>query len=245
MQWVFDIQIWFSLLTLTMLEIVLGIDNIIVISILAGRLQGAEQARARTMGLGFALVTRIMLLCALYWLIGLTQPLFDLGGRQFSGKDLVLIFGGMFLLAKSTREIHADLESGESRGGLIRPRGSLAMTVVQIVLLDIVFSLDSVITLVGMAGRIQVMIAALVLAIGVMLWASGVISDVVNRHPTIKMLALSFLLLIGAVLIADGFGQHVSRGYIYFAMAFSSLVEALNIKARARRKKLQAEGDPL
>ena len=236
MAWLFDIQIWISLLTLTVLEIVLGIDNIIVISIVAGKLPRGEQARARTLGLGFALITRILLLCTLYWLIGLTRPLFTLGGIEFSGKSLVLIFGGMFLIAKSTREIHADIEGGETEPS-VRLRDSLVWTIVQIMLLDIVFSLDSVITVVGMAQEIGVMIAALVLAMAVMLWASGGINELVNRHPTIKMLALSFLLLIGVVLIADGFGQHVSREYVYFAMAFSVVVEVLNIKARARKKR--------
>ena len=243
MHWVFDIQVWISLLTLTVLEIVLGIDNIIMISIVAGKLPRGEQARGRTLGLAFALITRILLLCALYWLIGWTKPLFALAGTSFSGRDLVLIIGGLFLIAKSTQEIHADMEGGMDgeSGPTIRPRSSMALTIVQIMLLDIVFSLDSVITVVGMAQQIGVMIAALVLAMAVMLWASGAINDLVNRYPTIKMLALSFLLLIGVVLIADGFGQHVSRGYIYFAMAFSFVVEMLNIKARARRKRGHAD----
>jgi predicted tellurium resistance membrane protein TerC len=236
MQWVFDIQIWTGLLTLTVLEIVLGIDNIIFISILAGKLPRGEQGRARTLGLVFALLTRVLLLCTLFWLIGLTKPFFTLFAHDFSGKDLVLIAGGLFLIAKSTHEIHGSLE-GEEGENNVRTPGSLVSTVVQIMLLDIVFSLDSVITAVGMVQNIGVMIAAVVLAMIVMLLCSGAISDFVNRHPTIKMLALSFLLLIGVVLVADGFGQHIPKGYIYFAMAFSVGVEMLNIRARGRRKK--------
>jgi predicted tellurium resistance membrane protein TerC len=238
MQWVFDIQIWTGLLTLTVLEIVLGIDNIIFISILAGKLPPGEQGRARTLGLVFALLTRVLLLCTLFWLIGLTKPFFTLFAHGFSGKDLVLIVGGLFLIAKSTHEVHANLEGDEDEKNTRAP-GSLVSTVVQIMLLDIVFSLDSVITAVGMVQNIGVMIAAVVLAMIVMLLCSGAISDFVNRHPTIKMLALSFLLLIGVVLVADGFGQHIPKGYIYFAMAFSVGVEMLNIRARGKRKKAE------
>jgi len=237
MEWIFDIQIWISLLTLTVLEIVLGIDNIIFISILAGKLPQAKQARARTLGLAFALITRVLLLCTLYWLAGLTRPLFSIGELHFSGRDLVLILGGLFLLTKSTHEIHGNLEDDEDEEHMARPRESLTATIVQIMLLDIVFSLDSVITAIGIVQQLGVMIAAIVIAMGVMLWASGGISNFVNRHPTIKMLALSFLLLIGVVLVADGFGQHIPRGYIYFAMAFSFVVEMLNLKMRANRKK--------
>jgi predicted tellurium resistance membrane protein TerC len=238
MQWVFDIQIWTGLLTLTVLEIVLGIDNIIFISILAGKLPPAQQGRARTLGLSFALLTRVLLLCTLFWLIGLTKPFFTLFAHGFSGKDLVLILGGLFLIAKSTHEVHANLE-GDDDGKSTRAPGSLVSTVVQIMLLDIVFSLDSVITAIGMVRNIGVMIAAVVLAMIVMLLCSGAISDFVNRHPTIKMLALSFLLLIGVVLVADGFGQHIPKGYIYFAMAFSVGVEMLNIRVRGKRKKAE------
>jgi predicted tellurium resistance membrane protein TerC len=238
MQWVFDIQIWTGLLTLTVLEIVLGIDNIIFISILSGKLPRDEQGRARTLGLSFALLTRVLLLCTLFWLIGLTRPFFTLFAHDFSGKDLVLILGGLFLLAKSTHEIHGSVE-GDGDEKITRAPGSLVSTVVQIMLLDIVFSLDSVITAIGMVRNIGVMIAAVVLAMIVMLLCSGAISDFVNRHPTIKMLALSFLLLIGVVLVADGFGQHIPKGYIYFAMAFSVGVEMLNIRARGKREKTE------
>ena len=240
MHWVFDIQTWISLLTLTVLEIVLGIDNIIFISILAGKLPREKQTKARTLGLGFALITRVLLLCAIYWLTGLTQPLLGIYGLQLSGKDLVLILGGLFLIWKSTHEIHGTVEKGEEddKGKqAMMPGGTLAWTVIQIMLLDIVFSLDSVITAIGIGQQIGVMIAAVVLAMGVMLWAAGMIGDFVARYPTIKMLALSFLLLIGVVLVADGFGQHIPRGYIYFAMAYAFGVELLNIKARSRRKK--------
>jgi predicted tellurium resistance membrane protein TerC len=236
MQWVFDINIWLSLLTLTVLEIVLGIDNIIFISILAGKLPREKQARARTLGLSFALITRVLLLCTLYWLTGMTGPLFHAFGKGFSGRDMVLIAGGVFLLVKSTREIHGTIEEAEQEHA-VRPRSSVTMTVIQIMLIDIVFSLDSVITAVGLAQQLAVMIAAVVLAMGVMLWAAAFVSDFVNKHPTIKMLALSFLLLIGIVLVADGMGQHVPRGYIYFAMAFSFAVEMLNIRLRGRMKK--------
>jgi len=240
MHWVFDIQTWISLLTLTVLEIVLGIDNIIFISILAGKLPRGKQSKARTLGLMFALITRVLLLCTLYWLTGLTRPLLGIYGLQVSAKDLVLILGGLFLIAKSTHEIHGTMEKGEEddKGKpAMTPGGTLVWTVIQIMLLDIVFSLDSVITAIGIGQQIGVMIAAVALAMGVMLWASGMIGDFVMRYPTIKMLALSFLLLIGVVLVADGFGQHIPRGYIYFAMAYAFSVELLNIKSRARRKK--------
>jgi len=226
-------EVWLGLLTLTVLEIVLGIDNIIFISILAGKLPAAQQARARRVGLAGAMVTRIALLAALAWIIRLTAPLFQVLGRPFSGRDLILIAGGLFLLAKSTREIHEGLE-GESGVAGTRVRAAFAAVVGQIVLLDIVFSLDSVITAVGMARHLAVMIAAVVLAVGVMMFAATPISDFVHRHPTVKMLALSFLLLIGVSLIADGLGQHIAKGYIYFAMGFSVFVEMLNIRMRAR-----------
>ncbi len=210
-------EAWLGLLTLTVLEIVLGIDNIIFISILAGKLPKEQQARARRVGLLGAMITRIALLAALAWIIRLTAPFFAVFGHPVSGRDLILIAGGLFLLAKSTREIHEALE-GESGHADARVRASLAAVVGQIMLLDIVFSLDSVITAVGMARHLPVMIAAVVLAVGVMLFAAAPISDFVHRHPTIKMLALSFLLLIGVSLIADGLGQHIAKAYIYFAM---------------------------
>lgn len=234
MNWFFDVQIWISLLMLTALEIVLGIDNIIFISIISGRLPRAKQNKARTLGLAFALITRILLLCTLFWLIGMTGPLFSALGRSFSGKDLILIPGGLFLIVKSTREIHANIE-GDEGARPVKAVRSLVPTIIQIMLLDVVFSLDSVITAVGLVQNIGVMIAAVVLAMMVMMISSGAISDFTNRHPTLKMLALSFLLLIGVVLVAEGFGQHVSRGYIYFAMAFSFGVEMLNMKMRGKR----------
>ena len=222
-----------ALLTLTVLEIVLGIDNIIFISILAGKLPPAQQGRARRVGLLGAMLTRIALLAALAWIIRLTAPLFAVLGHSVSGRDLILIAGGLFLLAKSTREIHDGLE-GETDHSGARVRASFAAVVGQIMLLDIVFSLDSVITAVGMARHLPVMIAAVVLAVGVMMFAAAPISAFVHRHPTIKMLALSFLLLIGVSLIADGLGQHIAKGYIYFAMGFSVFVEMINLRVRAK-----------
>jgi predicted tellurium resistance membrane protein TerC len=231
-------EAWLGLLTLTVLEIVLGIDNIIFISILAGKLPREQQGRARRVGLIGAMLTRIALLAALAWIIRLTAPWFQLLGHPFSGRDLILIAGGLFLIAKSTREIHEGLEgdAGRASGAL---RASFAAVVGQIMILDVVFSFDSVITAVGMARHLPVMIAAVVLAVGVMLFAATPISDFVHRHPTIKMLALSFLLLIGVSLIADGLGQHIAKGYIYFAMGFSVFVEMLNIRVRARSKPVE------
>jgi predicted tellurium resistance membrane protein TerC len=233
--WITDLNIWISLFTLTVLEIVLGIDNIIFISILAGKLPGAQQKKARTLGLLLALVTRVLLLCSIFWLTRLTADLFAVMGHGFSGKDLVMISGGLFLLWKSVHEIHGNLEGEDHEEGA-RIGATMASVIAQIVVIDIVFSLDSVITAVGLAQHIGVMISAVVLAMVVMLMASGAISGFVNKHPTIKMLALSFLLLVGVVLVADGFGQHVEKGYIYFAMAFSFGVEMLNIQARAKRR---------
>ena len=226
-------EAWLGLLTLTVLEIVLGIDNIIFISILAGKLPREQQGRARRVGLAGAMVTRIALLAALAWIIRLTEPLFQVVGHPVSGRDVILVGGGLFLIAKSTREIHEGLEGDADRAGT-RSRASFGAVVGQIVLLDIVFSLDSVITAVGMARHLPVMIAAVVLAVGVMMFAAAPISDFVHRHPTVKMLALSFLLMIGVALIADGLGQHIAKGYIYFAMGFSVFVELLNIRMRAR-----------
>jgi predicted tellurium resistance membrane protein TerC len=231
-------EAWLGLLTLTVLEIVLGIDNIIFISILAGKLPQEQQGRARRMGLLGAMVTRIALLAALAWIIRLTAPLFSVLGHPVSGRDLILIAGGLFLLTKSTREIHDALEGDTDHAGA-RVRATFAGVVGQIMVLDIVFSLDSVITAVGMARHLSVMIAAVVLAVGVMLIAAAPISDFVHKHPTIKMLALSFLLLIGVSLIADGLGQHIAKGYIYFAMGFSVFVEMLNLRIRARTKPVE------
>jgi predicted tellurium resistance membrane protein TerC len=233
--WITDPNTWISLFTLTVLEIVLGIDNIIFISILAGKLPGAQQKKARTVGLLLALITRVLLLCSIFWLTRLTADLFAVKGHGFSGKDMVMISGGLFLLWKSVHEIHGNLE-GEDHEEVARIGATLASVIAQIVVIDIVFSLDSVITAVGLAQKIGVMIAAVVLAMVVMLMASGAISAFVNKHPTIKMLALSFLLLVGVVLVADGFGQHIEKGYIYFAMAFSFAVEMLNIQTRAKRR---------
>jgi predicted tellurium resistance membrane protein TerC len=233
MSWMASPEAWLGLLTLTVLEIVLGIDNIIFISILAGKLPAHQQARARRVGLLGAMITRIALLAAIAWIIRLTAPLFTLLGQAFSGRDLILIGGGLFLLFKSTREIHDGLE-GDAGHANPAARATFAAVVGQIMVLDLVFSLDSVITAVGMARHLAVMITAVVLAVGVMLFAAAPISDFVHRHPTVKMLALSFLLMIGVSLIADGLGQHIAKGYIYFAMGFSIFVELLNIRVRAR-----------
>ncbi len=233
MDWIGNSEIWVALLTLTTLEIVLGIDNIIFISILAGKLPPEQRERARLLGLGAALITRILLLLFINVIAGLTDPIFTIVDQGVSGRDLILLGGGLFLLGKSTFEIHEKLEGHESTGAA-RTASSFASVIIQIMLLDIVFSLDSVITAVGMADDIGVMIAAVVIAIGVMLFASGPISAFVEQHPTVKMLALSFLLLIGMSLIAEGAHQHIPKGYIYFAMAFSVLVEVLNLRLRAR-----------
>jgi predicted tellurium resistance membrane protein TerC len=234
MDWISDPQAWIGFATLTLLEIVLGIDNIVFISILADRLPPAQQSRARLLGLGLAMVSRILLLLSLSWIIGLTAPLFSILGEQISGRDLVLILGGLFLLAKSTHEIHGNLEGGGGHTSL-RAAPSIAAVLIQIMLLDIVFSLDSVITAVGMVNEVGVMVAAIVVAIGFMMAFSGAISGFVSRHPTIKMLALSFLILIGVALIAEGLDQHIPKGYIYFAMAFSVGVELLNLRVRRRQ----------
>ena len=235
MGWISSPEGWIALGTLTVLEIVLGIDNIVFISILAGKLPPPIQARARNLGLILAMITRLLLLLSLTWIMRLTAPIFAVFGREISGRDLILIVGGMFLIWKSTHEIHQRLE-GESAAeqtarGAVSMRGVLA----QIALLDIVFSLDSVITAVGMANQVAIMFVAIVLAVGFMKFAAGPISTFVERHPTVKMLALSFLLLIGVTLIAEGLGQHISKGYVYFAMAFSVFVEVLNLRARKGR----------
>ena len=234
MDWITDPQTWISLLTLTALEIVLGIDNIIFISILAGKLPADQQARARQTGLMLALITRVLLLCSLAWMVKLTAPLLTVAGFALSGRDLILLGGGLFLIVKSTIEIHEKLEGGEDHAGSGRVTPGFAAVIVQILLLDIVFSLDSVITAIGMANQLGVMIAAVVLALIVMLKYTGAVSDFVHRHPTLKMLALSFLLLIGVTLVAEGTHQHVNKGYIYFAMAFSFAVELLNLKLRKK-----------
>jgi predicted tellurium resistance membrane protein TerC len=234
--WVSDPNAWVSLAILTLLEIVLGIDNVIFISILAGKLPRRQQAKARTLGLALALITRILLLLSIKWLMGLTKVLFSLAGHGFSGKDLILLAGGLFLIAKSTLEIHAKLEQSEADHAP-EPKSGFMGVIIQIMLLDIIFSLDSVITAVGMASQLAIMIAAVVLAVAVMLLAAGAVSDFVNKYPTIKMLALAFLIMIGVVLVADGVGQHIERGYIYFAMAFSTLVEMLNLRNRKKENR--------
>jgi predicted tellurium resistance membrane protein TerC len=238
MEWLADPDVWIALVTLTTLEIVLGIDNIVFISILAGKLPEAQQARARNVGLLLAMGMRILLLLGISWVIGLTEPLFAVFGNELSGRDLILLGGGLFLIAKATFEVHEKLEGEESHEGAA-VHATMGAVLFQIVLLDAVFSLDSVITAVGMADRIGVMIAAVIIAIGVMLISAGTISDFVNRHPTVKMLALSFLLLIGMSLVAEGWDLHIPKGYIYFAMGFSIFVEALNL--RVRRPKVSAE----
>jgi predicted tellurium resistance membrane protein TerC len=233
LDWIGNGEIWVALLTLTTLEIVLGIDNIIFISILAGKLPPEQRERARIVGLGAAMVMRILLLLFINVIVGLTDPIFSIFDHDVSGRDLILLGGGLFLLGKSTFEIHEKLE-GHEGGGPARAASSFASVIIQIMLLDIVFSLDSVITAVGMADDIGVMIAAVIIAIGVMLVASGPIAAFVEQHPTVKMLALSFLLLIGMSLVAEGAHQHIPKGYIYFAMAFSVLVEVLNLRLRAK-----------
>jgi predicted tellurium resistance membrane protein TerC len=234
MSWIFDPEVWIALFTLTALEIVLGIDNIVFISILAGKLPAEQQTRARRVGLLLAMLMRIALLTTIAWIVRLIQPLFEVFGHAFSGKDLILIGGGLFLIAKSTREIHDKLE-GEPGHASARVPARFGAVITQIVLLDMVFSLDSVITAVGLARDLWVMITAVVAAVGVMMVAADPISAFVERRPTVKMLALSFLLLIGLSLLVDGFGQHISKGYIYFAMAFSVFVEILNLRIRGRQ----------
>lgn len=232
-----DPHVWLAFFTLTAMEIVLGIDNIIFLAILVGRLPKEQQKKARFIGLSLAMVSRILLLFSLTWLMKLTAPLFAIFGNEISGRDIVLIVGGLFLLFKSTMEIHTSLEGAEHEtktGG----SASFIGVVSQIAVIDIVFSLDSVITAVGLAEHIEVMVAAIVIAVIVMMLSAGAISDFVDRHPTIKMLALSFLILIGVALIADGFELHIPKGYIYFAMAFSVMVEMLNLKMRKKREPL-------
>jgi predicted tellurium resistance membrane protein TerC len=236
-----DPQIWVSLLTLTGLEIVLGIDNVIFISILSGKLPRDQQARARKLGMSLALITRIILLCSISWLMGLTKVLFTLPVLQseMTGKNLILLLGGLFLIGKSVVEIHEKLESPDGHETAKKKPASFSAAIVQILLLDIVFSLDSVITAVGMANHLWVMIAAVIIALCVMMAFAGAIGDFVNRHPTLKMLALSFLILIGVTLVGESLGQHIPKGYIYFSMTFAFLVEMLNLKLRAKAKPVE------
>jgi predicted tellurium resistance membrane protein TerC len=247
MDWITSPEIWISLLTLTVLEIILGIDNIVFISILAGKLPQEQQARARQTGLSLALITRILLLCGLAFMVKLTKPLFEIptlgilaAPHGVSGRDLILILGGLFLLWKSTNEIHDKLE-GEDGEVSSRVAPKFAAVIVQILLLDIVFSLDSVITAVGMAKHLGVMIAAVIIALVFMLFCAGWISDFIHQHPSLKMLALSFLMLIGCALVAEGFHKEIPKGYIYFAMAFSVGVESLNIRMRTKKRAATVE----
>ena len=236
--WMSSPEGWIALLTLTVLEIVLGIDNIVFISILAGKLRAEERGKARRVGLGLAMFIRIALLLSITWVMGLTAPIFTVLSQEVSGRDLILIIGGLFLLAKSTHEIHDKLE-GEEGHASAKIVASFTGVIIQILLLDIVFSLDSVITAVGMAEDVSVMIIAVVIAVAVMMVSAGTISDFVDRHPTVKMLALSFLLLIGVSLIAEGFDQHIPKGYIYFAMGFSIFVEMINLRIRSKGQPVQ------
>jgi predicted tellurium resistance membrane protein TerC len=233
MDWLTDPQAWIAFATLTALEIVLGVDNVVFISILAGKLPVEQRERARRWGLGLAMLMRIALLLSLSWVIGLTAPLFTVLGQEISGRDLIMIVGGLFLIGKATHEMHDRLE-GDEGAASARVVASFGAVIVQILLLDIVFSLDSVITAIGMADDVAVMIAAVVVAVGFMFAFSGRISTFVERHPTMKVLALSFLLLIGASLLAEGFDTHIPKGYIYFAMAFSLFVETINLRVRRK-----------
>lgn len=234
MNWLTDPQAWIAFLTLVALELVLGIDNVIFISVLADKLPASQQQRARVTGLAMAVISRVLLLFSLSWLIGLSAPLFSVFGFEISGRDIILILGGLFLLAKSTHEIHQKLE-GEKGHTSSRVKATFVSVIIQVLLLDVVFSLDSVITAVGMADQIEIMVAAVVIAAGMMIILSKPLGDFVDRHPTIKILALSFLLLIGFTLIVEGLHQHIPKGYIYFAMGFSVFVEMLNLRLRKTR----------
>ncbi|MEW5421868.1 TerC family protein [Amorphus sp. 3PC139-8] len=241
MEWIADPQIWASLVTLTVMEIVLGIDNIVFISVLVSRLPASSADSARRIGLSLALVLRILLLLVISWIIGLTAPLFTVFGEAFSWRDMILLAGGAFLLFKGTLEIHSGIEGEEDEHGAQPKHPAFWSVIVQILLIDLVFSVDSIVTAVGMAEHVEVMIAAVVISIGIMFVASGPVAAFIKEHPTTKMLALSFLLLIGVALIADGLGFHIPRAYIYFAMAFSALVEVLNIMRHRKRKAMHVE----
>ncbi len=236
MEWIANPDIWVSLLTLTALEIVLGIDNLVFIAILSEALPEHQRKLARRLGLLFALVTRILLLLSISWIMGLRAPLFEVMGEGISGRDIILLVGGLFLIGKATFEIHDKIEGDEGHSATKVAAGMVAV-VAQIAVLDIVFSLDSVITAVGMANHVEVMVAAIVIAVGIMVIAAEPVSAFINAHPTVKMLALSFLILIGVMLVADGMGFHIPKGYIYFAMGFSCLVEGLNLAVRRRRSR--------
>ena len=237
MEWLNDPQAWLALATLTALEIVLGIDNIIFISILTGKLPEQQRPKAQKIGLALAMITRLLLLFSLTWIMKLTKPFFFILGHGVSGRDLILLVGGLFLLAKSTMEIHDKLEGEEHHVSGGKSGATFRSVVIQIMMLDIVFSLDSVITAVGMASQLGVMVTAVVISVGVMLFFAGSVSAFVDRHPTVKVLALSFLMLIGVSLVADGMSFHIPKGYIYFAMAFSVMVEMINLKVRKNAAK--------
>lgn len=243
MGWITDPQIWASLMTLTVMEIVLGIDNIIFISVVVTRLERRQAAVVRKIGLTLALVFRILLLLGITWIISMREPVLEVFGKAFSWRDLILLGGGLFLLAKATFEIHKDVEEEQSPDGLASGVGFYS-TIVQIIIIDMVFSVDSIVTAVGMAEHVEVMIAAVVISMIVMYFSSIAISEFIENHPTTKMLALSFLFLIGAALIADGLQFHIPRGYIYFAIAFAALVETINVLARRRKKKLRTGAKP-
>ncbi len=235
MEWISDPQIWIAFLTLVALELVLGVDNVIFISILAAKLPLGQQTRARSTGIGLAVITRILLLISLSWIIGLTEPIFSVWKFHISGRDLILLIGGLFLMGKATLEIHQKLEGSEGHSS-VKVRAKFWSVIAQILLLDVVFSLDSVITAVGMVDQLAIMIAAVIIAAVVMVVVSGPLSTFVESHPTIKMLALSFLLMIGFTLIVEGLHQHIPKGYIYFAMGFSIFVEALNLRLRKQER---------
>ena len=234
--WLLDPNAWAALLALTAIEIVLGIDNVVFISVLVSRLPEEAAKRARQIGLGLALIFRILLLFFLTWIIGLTEPVLEVWGRAWSWRDLVLIAGGLFLLTKATREVHAEIEGEEREPSAAAGRNAFYWVVSQVIVIDMVFSIDSIITAIGMAQEIEVMVLAVMIAVGVMYLASGAVSAFIGRHPTTKMLALAFLLLIGVALVADGMGFHIPRGYIYFAMAFAAGVEFFNVLAHRRRR---------
>jgi predicted tellurium resistance membrane protein TerC len=233
--WIYNPEAWIALASLTAIEIVLGIDNVVFISVLISKLPPAARERARRIGLGLALIFRIILLFFLSWLIGLTEPVIELAQFAFSWRDLVLIAGGLFLLTKATREVHAEIEGGHQSAARA-VEGAFAWVIAQVIVIDLVFSVDSIVTAIGMAQDIQVMITAVIIAVGVMYVSSGPVSTFIAKHPTTKMLALAFLLLIGVALIADGMGFHIPRGYIYFAMAFAGVVEVINVLASRNRK---------
>jgi predicted tellurium resistance membrane protein TerC len=234
MTWIADPHIWLALLTLTALEIVLGIDNIVFIAIIAGRLPPEQQKKGRSIGLLLAMIMRILLLFSLTWIMRLTAPIWTVFGQEISGRDLILLGGGLFLLGKSTLEIHANLEGETAHAVSAKPSAKFMGIIVQIVLLDVVFSLDSVITAIGLVNQLPIMVAAIVIAVGFMIFMAGPVSRFIEHHPTVKILALSFLLLIGLALVAEAFDLHIPKGYIYFAMAFSVFVEMLNLRIRGK-----------